>query len=166
MSLRDLPSLLRRRASSTVRDGWKVIRPRRQSVSTTDLGPQVNRLRQTAHQSKSAGKLRREDEAESFLPGTIGGASPTRLERTNACAAIKVPEIPSPGAEMSSVPTPSTGSSGVLQGALAPETPPANRSAAATISGFDHVTYFSDLRRPGSRPRPRPCFLHLEEVSK
>eukprot|EP00435_Cladocopium_sp_Y103_P039273 s427_g10.t1 len=161
MSLRDLPSLLRRRASSTVRDGWKVIRPgrSRQSVSSTDLGPQVNRLRQTA-MSKSAGKLKH-DEAESFLPGTIGSSPTARLQRSSA-PALKVPEMPA-GEEMSSVPTPSTGSSGVWQGALAPETPP---SMLRTFAGLEHVTYFSDVQRPGSRPRPRPCFLHLEEAAK
>ncbi|CAL1170762.1 unnamed protein product [Cladocopium goreaui] len=157
MSLRDLPSLLRRRASSTVRDGWKVIRPgrSRQSVSSTDLGPsEVNRLRQTAL-SKSAGKLKREDEAESFLPGTIGSSPTARLQRSSAA---QVPDMPFPGEEMSSVPTPSTGSSGVL-GALAPESPP---SMLRSFAGLEHVTYFSDVQRPGSRPRPRPCFLHLE----
>mgnify|MGYP002803453476 CR=1 FL=1 len=165
MSLRDLPSLLRRRASSTVRDGWKVIRPRsRHSVSTTDLGPQAHRLRQTAV-SKSASTLNRENEAESFLPGSITLSPRCRLERLGA-SALKAPDIPGPGEEMSgNLPTPSTGSSGVILSAAAPGTPP-EMSMLRFSAGFDNVTYFSDLHRPGSRPRPRPCFLLLEEGMK
>ncbi|CAK9109813.1 unnamed protein product [Durusdinium trenchii] len=161
MSLRDLPSLLKRRASSV--RGWKVLPRARHSVSATDLGPQVHRAAVPRHSERSQSQTRlpppRQAAEESFLPGAVH-ASPTNARSVEADSRLlKVPER---GSE--DVPTPSTGSSGVLQTTLLrPETPPCTRSCPV---GFDHVTYFSDLQRPGNRPRPRPSFLQMDEVQK